>query len=487
MAPALGLAGCAVAFAACLGGHAGHAGAAEPAPQRWSAPIVVTEPAPFVKIELPPAVYAKAAQPDLRDLRLADANGERVPFAMLAPPALPPAAERSRPATLYPLPPRPDGGAWALPVEVSVDGDRIVVRRGAGPAAPSASASASAATASAVASRTPPGWLIDLGEAAAREPAPRRLRLAWSGPAEFSAGYAIEVSTNLRAWRPAGGGQVMALQSATGALTQPDVSLPDAPARFVRLVWADPESAPALTGAVALSPASAPGGAADAMRLTFAPAGKTVAPPASAAEPRGALRFDLGGDLPLVDIDLKFAAQTHVAPVRIQGRSRDDAPWRDLGTGVFYRLERAAGVDESPALALRVQTRYLRLIPDERAAALDPAQTSLLVGVQLASLVFASAGQAPFRLLAGSADAAPGALPLSALVPDLAAERGRFGRASLGTFGEVEAVAGALDRAQRDARLRPWLLWGVIVIGVLALGGLVWRLTRSGTGAGSSA
>lgn len=449
----------------------GAALAAEPAPQRWSAPIAITEPAPFVKIELPPSVYAKAAQADLDDVRLVDANAERVPFALLAPPPLLPAAERSRPADLYPLPPRPAGGDLALPVEVRIDGDRIVVRRGGRADAVIAPTSGDAAA------RSPPGWLIDLGQQAAREPPLRRLRLAWSGPAEFSAAYAIETSNDLRTWRPAGGGQLMALQSQTGALSQPDVVLPEPAARFVRLVWRDPAAAPALTSAAALMRSNVSGGAADATRLTIAPT--ALAQPTSANEPRGALRFDLGGDLPLAAIDLKFAGQTHVAPVRIQGRSREDAAWRDLGSGVFYRLQRANGVDESPALALPVQVRHLRLIPDERAASLDPAQTSLVVDARLASLVFATTGQPPFRLLAGSADAATGALPLSALVPDLDAERARFGRASLGTFGEVAGVATALDRDRRQAELRPWLLWGVIVVGVLLLGGLVWRLARS--------
>ena len=49
----------------------------------------------------------------------------------------------------------------------------------------------------------------------------------------------------------------MALQSAAGALTQPVVGLAGAPGRFVRLVWADPATAPRLTGATALVAPSA--------------------------------------------------------------------------------------------------------------------------------------------------------------------------------------------------------------------------------------
>ena len=45
---------------------------------------------------------------------------------------------------------------------------------------------------------------------------------------------------------------------------------------------------------------------------------------------------------------------THVAPVRLQGRVRVDEPWRELGSGVFYRLERGGDVATSPAIALPV-------------------------------------------------------------------------------------------------------------------------------------
>jgi hypothetical protein len=45
---------------------------------------------------------------------------------------------------------------------------------------------------------------------------PQSLRLEWSGPAEFTAGYRVEHSADLRAWRPGGAGQLMALTSAPG-------------------------------------------------------------------------------------------------------------------------------------------------------------------------------------------------------------------------------------------------------------------------------
>jgi len=443
---------------------------AEPAPHRYQAPIAIEAAAPFVQFALPVAAYGHLEQDDLRDLRIVDAKGERVPFAILPPLSTVQLSEQVREATLYPLPARPTAaGVWPSPVDVVVEGDRISVRRRGG-----------AANTVAAAPRESGGWLIDSGETRRGDPPPKRLTLRWSGPAEFSVAYRIETSDDLRQWRAGGSGQVMALQSASGTLAQPVVVLPESPGRFIRLVWAEPGAAPALSGASVLV-AERQRVAVDSTReLTVAPSPE---PAGTAAPAKRALHFDLGGVLPLVDVDLRFEAGTQVAPVRLQGRARVDQPWREVGSGVFYRLERGGEVGHSPPLALPAVVRYLRVVPDERAASLDGVGARLVVHASLASIVFATQGQPPFRLLAGSRDAPAGALPVSAVVPQLDSERARFGRASLGAFSVDEAAARVAEEATRQARLRPWLLWAVLLAGVAGLGVLVWRLARSGPAA----
>ena len=451
----------AVAFAAT-------ARAADPAPYRYRAPIVVEAPAPFVELALPPAAYAHVEQDDLRDLRIVDARGERVPFAFLPSRATVHTSEEVREATLYPLPPRPSAaGVWPSPVDVVVDGDRITVHRHGGDATVAAAPRASG------------GWLIDSGETRAGDPPPRSLRLRWSAPAEFTATYSVETSDDLRQWRSAGSGQLMALQSARGALTQPIVGIGAAPGRFVRLVWADAATAPLVTGATAVVAARHQVSVEPARELTLTPSAPASA---AASDPatRRALEFDLGGAMPLLDIDLRFASGTHVAPVRLYGRTRSDRPWRELGGAVFYRLERGNDVGTSPAVALPGTVRFVRVVPDERAAALDAKSVSLVVHASLASIVFATQGEPPFRLLAGSSDASAGALPVAMVVPQLESERARFGSAKVGDFAADADAARAADDAARLARLRPWLLWAVLVVGVAVLGALVWRLARSG-------
>src|SRR5262245_33216873 len=163
---------------------------------RYSAPIAIERAAPFVQLPLPAGAYARSAQPALQDLRIVDARGERVPFAVLAARAAElQSSEQQRAATLYPLPPKPAaGGQWPNPVEIQVQGDRVnVVTRGR------------------AASTTTPahagGWLIDLGERRRDDPVPQSVRLQWSGPGEFSAAFSFDTSDDLRAWRRGGHGQ----------------------------------------------------------------------------------------------------------------------------------------------------------------------------------------------------------------------------------------------------------------------------------------
>jgi len=442
---------------------------------RFEAGIALQRSAPFVELALPAAAYARSRSRSidsgngLSDLRIVDARNERVPFAWLAPRAGEARASESlRDAVLYPLPARPAAdGSWRSPIDIVVEGERINVRR------------LSARGASTDGTARSGGWLIDLGERKPATPAPDQLRLAWSGPNEFSAAFDIATSDDLRNWRAGGIGQVLALQSINGALTQPNVLLPASGGRFIRLVWADAATAPALNGAKAVTTQRDTVALDAPTELSFegvASAKDTKETNTAAA--RG-IDFDLGGPLPIAGIDLQWTTGTHVAPVRVLGRTRADEAWRELGSAVFYRLDRQGAVSNSPTWTLRTNARYLRLLPDERAAALDPTQLRLRVHAELAHLVFATQGQAPYRVQIGSADANSAALPIAALVPSLADERARFGAAAVGDWTEIAAAARRDDAKQREAALRPWLLWAVLIGGVVVLGFMVWRLTRS--------
>ena len=431
-------------------------------PHRMRAEIQPVNPGTFMQLPLPPSAYAHSLQPNLTDLRIVDATGARVPFSLLPPrDAVRHEDQLLRDARLYALPRRTaPGAALGLPLQVEVQGDRVRVRPITG-------------TAAAV-PRESPGWLIDLGERDPAQPAPRSLRLAWAEPAAFSAAFDLDTSATLRSWRSAGSGQLLSLPASTGALVQREVPLPADADRFLRLVWRDTSAAPRLTGVQAVTTRARSEERDPLLRLDLQPGFE----PAKGDAP-AALHVDLGGPLPLRTLALHLPPGTQVLPLRVQARNGGNEPWRDIGSGVFYRLQREQSADSvAPPLALAGSARYLRLQVDVRSAPPDPSQTRVLVEVAPLSLVYAVQGTAPHTLLAGSADAAPGALPLATLVPDLERERTRFGRAELGPWVEDSVAAQAADRRARQARLKPVLLWSVLIAGVGALGFVVWRLTK---------
>ena len=442
-------------------------------PLRYRAPIVVEQPAPFVRLPLSPQVYAKSLSPDLADLRLFDTAGERVPFALLAPrPDERTTRQQWRPAMLYRLPPRPAVGEWTAPVDLTLAGGRLTVHQRAGPPIPVEHS---------------PGWLVDLGERAKNDVAPRTLRFEWSGPAEFSAPYQLETSADLRVWRAAGSGQLIALAAPAGALTQPDVPLPESVERFVRVVWRLGATPPDLRAALAGHP--------DEQRRPLDP--PTPLELLASAEPAGAhagddarraLHFDLGAPLPVATLELRLPAGTRVLPVRVQARQRVDEPWQTVASTVIYRLERegAVAADRSPPLVLGRRLRFVRAVPDARAAAPAAGDVTLEVRADLASIVFAAQGTPPYALAAGAERASAGALPLPTLVPEADKERVRFGVATLGAFVEQPAAAQQAEAAARRAALRPWLLWSVLLAGVALLAAMVWRLARGRGGAASN-
>ncbi|HEY9068383.1 MAG TPA: DUF3999 family protein [Burkholderiaceae bacterium] len=471
--------GIGAAWIAVALGASSAAAADEPA-YRYETTIAVQRPAPFIELALPAEAYARSRHDravggeGIRDLRIVDARGERVPFAWLAARADDTQIHESlRDARLYPLPARPAAdGTWRTPIDVVIEGDRLSVRRAA--AGNTAARDPDAALRSG-------GWIIDLGERTAKdEPPPDQLRLAWSGPAEFSAAFDLASSDDLRSWRYAGTGQVVSLQSGGAPLTQPNVTLAANTGRFVRLVWADAATAPQVNGAQAVTTRHDRVARDAPAELTFAAQRASTSNGGSAAT--RALDFDLGGVLPIAALALQWngSAGTQIAPVRLQARNRADEPWRELGGTVFYRINRNGAVSEAPPFALRTDARFVRVTPDERAAALDAGQTQLRVHAPLAHLVFASQGQEPYRLQVGAADATSSALPIGTLVPALADERSRLGTAGTGAWAEIAAAARHDDALQRQKALRPWLLWAVLIAGVGGLAFMVWRLARSG-------
>jgi hypothetical protein len=100
-----------------------------------------------------------------------------------------------------------------------------------------------------------------------------------------------------------------------------------------------------------------------------------------------------------------------------------------------------------------------------------------------ATLVFVAGGTPPYTLAVGRAKAVPAARAIGEVAPGFTPDELRaLQRATPGAVREqVAALADAARRASADnaaAQRRLMLLWGVLVLGVAVVAGMVWRLLR---------
>lgn len=393
----------------------------------YRAPIQITQPAPFLALNASAGAWPHSLGSDLRDWQLLDAQGRRVPFALLPETGLVTPPERE--LKLFALPPAP-------------------------------------VPASAPPNKAPAGWLLDLGEPDRWTAEPQQLRLRWpADAAAFQAGYRVETSADLQAWRLLGTGQLLGVRTTDGApLSQPLVALPGRPLRYLRLVWDDSTRAVQADGATLLAQ---PAGSAPQQIARTAPL------PAPDAD--GGWVVPLGGPQPLLSLALSGSQGTWVLPVQVQIRSGPQSAWHTVARSVFYRVDRGtAPADVAPAVPLALAASELRLLPP-RGAALPPAGSlQLSWTVRTARLVWAAQGEPPFSLQVGLLAPDAGPRPLAEVVPDWPREQPRLGLSSLGAFTAQDTPA--------EPKLPPRraLLWAVLALGVAALAAVTWRLWRQG-------
>lgn len=133
------------------------AGQQEPdKPARYShaMALTVSGKSAIVSVPLPPAVYQHARSAALADLRIFDATGKSVPFALMEPSARSQAGRRQLPVKIFPVGTAPGEQRAPRNVEVRTSDSGVVVSVGAEPAR--------AATAP---SGTEPGQLVlDIGQ-----------------------------------------------------------------------------------------------------------------------------------------------------------------------------------------------------------------------------------------------------------------------------------------------------------------------------------
>ncbi|WP_073664417.1 DUF3999 domain-containing protein, partial [Pseudomonas aeruginosa] len=336
---------------------------------------------PWYRLSIPMSVQLSAAHADLRDLRVFDAEGEALPYALVAGSERQASTPHEAEVRLFPL--RGTSAADAtqpnLRVQRNTSGTIVeVLPENAGPAA-----------------ETLRGWLID---ASAVTFPLERLRLDWSSPEEGFQRFSVEASDDLEHWQAWGDGQIARLTFNGERIDVSEVKLPGRQARYLRLAWPAGATAADLQGARL-----------QGSTRSTEPAPMIWSEPLAGRQAGdGEYRWQLPLALPLqrVRVSLQQALTHTIVPVELSGRDRTEnasprreAAWSSLARGVLYRLPiDGRNVQQNELELPGWAVRELRLQVDQRGTGLGPEVPSLSVGLPASELVFLVRGSPPYRL-----------------------------------------------------------------------------------------
>jgi hypothetical protein len=198
--------------------------------------------------------------------------------------------------------------------------------------------------------------------------------------------------------------------------------------------------------------------------------------------------LDLQGAVPLQQLQLSLPQINTVLGLRLEQRNHEREPWRSVTTSVAWRLLRDGKEQESSPVQWGSDThaptaaRHWRLVPDARTAALPMPALTATIGWQSPQLLLVAQGGGALRLAVGRERDTSATVAWQTLVPepDEAALK-RLPEARLGPLAQQVVANPKFKQRIQDASpedQRRWLLWGVLSLAVVGLGGLAWRLGK---------
>ena len=426
-----------------------------------------------VGLRLPKEVYLNARSPNLNDLRLFDANGKKVPFALHTPALQSYLQRSSTPVIVFPVmadkPANADSANLELDIQTSVNGSLLSVRsKGGGNKTGTRLQS----------------LVMDMQPAlqgnSKTKPLIESLRFTLpASVSNYSAQVWLEASDDLQHWDTVGTAELSWLVNHE-ARTLANDKLEFEPRRFryARLSWHQGEPLEFAGIAAQTSTQIADTPQIDSMEIQAVP-GKQ----GQDLLYRGALA------IPVESISLQFAEPNVVFPASIgqyqelpSKKAGQATTWRfePLTQATFYKITQNGQLRHSGDISLP-QTHIAEwVVRPQNAVAGKPV---MLISWQAASLIFVTSGQPPYTLAFGRDKVTSGAMDLAQVAPDFSiAELQKLEQATPGPLqqqgGKTASVESEAAITAASAKNRMWILWSVLGLGVLVLGAMAWHLVK---------
>ncbi|MDR2011809.1 MAG: DUF3999 domain-containing protein [Rhodanobacter sp.] len=417
------------------------------------------------RFALTPEVYAWAQDRDLRDIEVFNAAGQPIPFARAA--SATPSTQRQTQSAL-PLLPLPASAAG-----VSASDLRLVIDRDASGRLRRIDAGEQTPQAATAAVRD---WIVD---ASGFDHAIDTLSLTWAAPATgVVARLDIAAGDDLQTWRPVGSGTVLALEQDGAKLERHDIDIAHVRARYLRLHRSDDGTE--FAGLSVHARALERDVAAPARTWLDARPLPTVAtnPPDDRREPP--FDYTLMAAVPVAAARIELTNDNALATLTLLGRSDATATWTELARSTAFRLKSGEEILQNGdiAFALTPRLREFRLV----ASAPLAATPRLALDYRPDDVVFLAEGAGPYSLAVGSVRAQHADYPVDAALTSLREKLGPDWQPPIARLGAATPSSGiaALTPPAPSVPWQRYLLWAVLAVAALLVGGLAVSLLRGG-------
>ncbi|HKU43671.1 MAG TPA: DUF3999 family protein [Polyangiales bacterium] len=416
---------------------------------------------PVARVALPLDVYRAMRGPDLQELMVFNGRGAQVPHAIRSLRAGPPDAPETVQLALFPLP------LTAAAAVQTVETALLVQRDAAGRVTALSARTGAPETGSAEVPRIA-AYVLD-GRSLARAVVALRVQLAETADDRVLR-LRIEASEDLQTFEelPVGGALIQ-LGHGGKRIDRDLLTLPPTRASFYRLRPVSATSFPSPLVAVHATLA-----ALDAPQPYERLETKSSGSPAAQV-----FRFDLGGPVPVDRVELALPELNTIVNAELAASDKAAGPYSTVLRARLYRVAASDRELSGPTLdVVRRNARYYELRVDPAGGGVGAGAPVLITYHAPDELLFLRRGEGPFTLAYGRYAVPPVRFDADDLLTLLPQSSAPLPAAKL---GERKLLGGEtqLRAPAPPPPYKTYVMWAVLIAGVVALGILALQLARS--------
>jgi len=413
---------------------------------------------PFYEIEIPSEVYKTISRPDLGDLRVLNGDGQVIPHGLRMMAIKKNTNTEIKNVPFFPL--YQQTGQLVTDLHLNIkrnsQGEVISIRSGL----PKDNKE-----------NILTGYLLDLREW--KHPI-SQLKFDWKNTdgTSFIRKLNISKSTNLERWSPIATGKTLVnLTYQNHQLSENTINLSSSSGNYLRILFADKK----------------PGLEIDSVQVAYK---KSYSQRQSNWQPIVLNKTENTGEYSFEhkikslarQLDIKLPENNTVVRVQILSRSNDEQPWRSRGSTLLYRLS-VNGTDiEKSTINISASRDTSWLIRfDQQGGGIGSGFPSVKLAWQPQQLVFIARGEAPYRMVWGSAKINPVVINANKLLPvtdNNMTTDNMISQAELLSDTIRSINKNALEPKSKEINWKHWILWIALITAALMLIYMAVRLMK---------